>query len=106
VPIQEAAGVRFAPAPPDVSLILGVRPEDVALFRSPEAGTLPAEVYVVEPLGSENIINLRIAGQIVKARTAPTFPATAGEVLHVRIDQTRAHLFRAEGGESLTAGGQ
>ena len=35
---------------------------------------LPVEVYVVEPLGSEKIVNVRLAGHIVKARTSPTFP--------------------------------
>ena len=64
---------------------------------------MPVEVYVVEPLGSEKIVNVRLAGHIVKARTSPTFRATPGETLFARIDQSRSHLFEAGGsGEAIT----
>ena len=96
------AGERRGNAPQGVDLILGVRPEDVALARELKPDFVPAEVYVVEPLGSEKIINLRIGGHIVKARTPPTFAASAGETLFARIDQSRAHLFDAATTESLT----
>lgn len=83
-------------------LVWGVRPEDVALSREPKPEFFPAEVYVVEPLGSEKIVNLRIAGHILKARTPPTFIATAGETLFARIDQSRSHLFDAGTTEAIT----
>ena len=86
-----------------MDLILGVRPEDIALSRTSEGDDwLPVEVYVVEPLGSEKIINIKVAGHILKARTSPTFPARTGETLYARIDQTRAHLFDAQTTRSLT----
>lgn len=93
LPIQTEAAARFASAPGEKELVLGVRPEDIHLAREAKPGFLAAEVYVVEPLGSENIVNLRLAGHLLKARTAPTFTARPGEVLFARIDQTRAHLF-------------
>ncbi|GAB4463445.1 MAG: ABC transporter ATP-binding protein [Armatimonadaceae bacterium] len=83
-------------------LVLGVRPEDIVLSREPKPEFIPAEVYVVEPLGSEKIVNLILAGHIIKARTPPTFAAAAGETLHMRIDQSRSHLFDAEFSEAMT----
>jgi hypothetical protein len=69
---------------------------------------MPAEVYVLEPLGSENIIDLRLAGGassaesiLMKARTAPTFTPRMGDPLWARIDQDRMHLFDAETTEAL-----
>jgi ABC-type sugar transport system ATPase subunit len=56
---------------------------------------------VVEPLGSENIIDLRLAGHVFKARTAPTFTARIGEPMWARIDQDRMHLFDAATTEAL-----
>jgi ABC-type sugar transport systems, ATPase components len=102
LPVAPEAEARFGSAPEGKDLILGVRPEDIALAREPKPDFLPAEVYIVEPLGSEKIISLRIGGHVVKARTPPTFPATQGETLFARIDQSRAHLFDAATEESLT----
>jgi multiple sugar transport system ATP-binding protein len=82
-------------------LVLGVRAEDIELSRTERPEFLRAEVYVVEPLGSENIIDLRLAGHVLKARTAPTFTAAIGEPMWVRIDQSRMHLFNAATTEAL-----
>jgi len=102
LPISEDAAARFAPAPADTDLVLGVRPEDIHLSRDAKPDFLPVEVYVVEPLGSEKIINVRQAGHILKARTPPTFAARTGEILFARIDQPRAHLFDAATTETVT----
>lgn len=102
LPVQPGAKSRFASAPTNQDLILGVRPEDVALSREPRPEFSPAEVYVVEPLGAENIVDIHLAGHVVKARTPPTFTAKIGETLHVRLDQSRAHLFDAETTKALT----
>jgi multiple sugar transport system ATP-binding protein len=96
VAIQVTATERFANAPDATELVLGVRPEDVHLSTESGAETIEARVVVVELLGSENIINVEIAGHIVKARTGPTYRPHIDDVLHVRIDQSRSHLFNAE----------
>jgi multiple sugar transport system ATP-binding protein len=100
--IQPAAAERFRAAQPGKSLFLGVRPEDITLKHEAAPEFDPVEVYVVEPLGAENIIDLRIAGHALKARTLPTFKTRIGDQLSLRIDQTRAHLFDAETTVSLT----
>ena len=87
---------RFAGAPNSTELVLGVRPEDVHLLDAPTSESLEAKVVVVELLGSENIINIEIAGHVVKVRTGPTFRPHVGDVLNVRIDQSRSHLFNTE----------
>ena len=104
--ISENALPRFAHAPPNTDLILGVRPEDITLLPDAKGtDTLPAPVFLVERLGAENIVNVSVSGHIVKIRTAPTFAARAGEMLHARIDQTRAHLFGAESGLAVSGAG-
>jgi multiple sugar transport system ATP-binding protein len=96
LPIQPAAKERFAKAPVEKDLILGVRPEDISLRHEAQPEFGPVEVYVVEPLGAENIIDLLLAGNAFKARTPPTFMARIGDTLQMRIDHSRAHLFDAE----------
>jgi multiple sugar transport system ATP-binding protein len=101
LPLEPAARRRLADAPTERPLILGVRPEDLAVSREEQPGFLATEVYVVEPLGSENILDLRLVGQVLKARTAPTFQARMGERMGVRIDPERFHLFDAESTEAI-----
>ncbi len=93
MPVQPEARSRFADVPIGTSLMLGVRPEDIALRRDSAADFMDVEVYVVEPLGSENIVDVRLAGNAFKARTLPTFTAKIGDTLYMRVDQSRAHLF-------------
>ncbi|HZP84469.1 MAG TPA: ABC transporter ATP-binding protein [Chthonomonadaceae bacterium] len=95
LPVHAAARERFAAAPTGRDLVLGVRPEDVALRHDPQPEFSPVEVYVVEPLGAENIVDIRLAGHVLKVRTLPTFTAKIGDTLYMRIDQSRAHLFDA-----------
>jgi multiple sugar transport system ATP-binding protein len=99
--LEPATRQRLAGVPAERDLVLGVRPEDLAVSREERPGYLATEVYVVEPLGSENILDLRLAGKVLKARTAPTFQARMGEKLWVRIDPERMHLFDAESTEAL-----
>jgi multiple sugar transport system ATP-binding protein len=101
IALQNSMRQRLASASADKPLVLGVRPEDVMLERSATSEFLPSEVYVVEPLGFENIIDVRLAGHVVKVRTAPTFTARIGETLYMRIDQERARVFDAETTEAM-----
>jgi multiple sugar transport system ATP-binding protein len=102
LPVQPGATARFANAPTGTNLIFGVRPEDVALRHDAAPEFAPVEVYVVEPLGSENIVDVRLAGHVLKARTLPTFTAKIGDTLTMRMDQSRAHLFDVETTRALT----
>ena len=77
----------------------------MALVPSAEPGTIPVKVVVVELLGSENIINVELAGHMVKARTGPTFRPHVGEVLHAHVEQSRTHLFDAGTEVNVNAAG-
>jgi multiple sugar transport system ATP-binding protein len=103
IALMDSGKERLGSAPTEQELILGVRPEDILLSHEPKPEFLPVETYVVEPLGSEKIVNVRLAGHVVKARTSPTFRATPGETLFARIDQSRSHLFMSTiSGEAIT----
>src|ERR1051326_7233032 len=69
IAIHPDAKARFAPAPEGKDLILGVRPEDLALRREAQPEFDPVDVYVVEPLGAENIFTVNLRGDSFKVRT-------------------------------------
>ena len=58
-----------------------------------------AEVYSVEPLGAETIVELTLgtdtagAHTILKACTVPNFEAEIGQYLYVSFVQERMHFF-------------
>jgi multiple sugar transport system ATP-binding protein len=54
-------------------LVLGIRPEWVEIDRKKSNGQVGAEIYVVEPLGSSQIIDLKIGNDIIKSRTSADF---------------------------------
>jgi multiple sugar transport system ATP-binding protein len=103
LPLDAAGQERFKGVSGGVDLMLGVRPEDVHVSHEKQLNALPVPVYVVENLGSEKIINIQIAGHIIKARTTPTFHCAVGDTLFATIDQSRSHLFDAKTEEKLSA---
>jgi multiple sugar transport system ATP-binding protein len=58
-------------------------------------------VVVTEPLGAENLVVLATAGGEVTARLAPTVAPRADEVLRLRLDLARMHLFDPQSGHAL-----
>jgi multiple sugar transport system ATP-binding protein len=69
-------------------VVLGVRPEDVRVF--PQEETLyPAEVYVFEPLGVQNIVTLKIADTLIKATLSGDVFLQIGEKVSVSFREIR-----------------
>ena len=83
------------------SLTMGIRPEalDVALTAGP--GHIEVEAHGIEPLGSHDIVDLRLGEQILRARTRSGFVPGPGSRIFVRADPARAHFFDTARGTSL-----
>lgn len=97
--IQKTALQRVA----DREVILGVRPEDVAVDETLPAG--PAEwagiVEWVEWLGAEMVVRLNVRGQPILTRLKAVKPFPVGTVLGVGIDPAKARYFDASTGQAL-----
>ena len=72
-------------------IVLGIRAENMEMLAEPVPDSVPVLVEVVEPLGSQNLLTVDLAGHRFKVSTHPTFPAKADEHLFVRLpaDQIR-----------------
>jgi multiple sugar transport system ATP-binding protein len=84
-------------------LTLGVRPEDIAISNAQADGAIPAEVYVVEPMGNEVLASFRVGDTQLMARTAADWEATSGETKWLIFNPHKLHLFDAESGMRLAA---
>jgi multiple sugar transport system ATP-binding protein len=82
-------------------LALGIRPEGVLVSREAQEDYLPVEAHIIEPLGSHDIVDLKVGEAMLRARTPAGFVPRAGEWVHARIDSAQAHFFDTRSGRSL-----
>jgi multiple sugar transport system ATP-binding protein len=88
-------------AAPSSGLTLGIRPEGVQVRHDAADGFLPVEAQIIEPLGSHDIVDLKIGSQMLRARTKAGYVGKAGDRVFARIDPAHTHFFDAASGQSL-----
>lgn len=95
--VQLTIPVEHQGISPGSTVTLGVRPEHLGLQKGENkasASLLPAEVTVVEHLGGEILIHIRLAdGEEIEIKAPGHYSVTPGERLDVTIDHTLCHLF-------------
>jgi multiple sugar transport system ATP-binding protein len=101
----EAGGIRIkVPAAKTQSLMpykgqgvtLGVRPEDLRLGEGSTDLSFETVVEIVEPLGSEILLDTRTAGQQIVARVEPSVRTQPREKIHLTFVPDRIHFFDAK----------
>jgi multiple sugar transport system ATP-binding protein len=83
---------------------LGIRPEDLRVGSGADSADLAfdAVVDVVEPLGSEILLDATVAGQSVVARVEPTVKARPHERIRLAFVPDRIHFFDTKTEEVIT----
>lgn len=72
---------------------IGVRPEHVRVSMTPEAGAIQAEVFVVEDLGSELLLDMRVDGQPMVARISGIEEPAIGDTVWLGFEYEDIHVF-------------
>jgi multiple sugar transport system ATP-binding protein len=80
---------------------LGARPEDLRLVEPGTAGALPGEVYVVEPMGNEALVDVTVDGTRITVRSERDFRAPIGSPIGVAVDGARCCFFTSEGATAV-----
>lgn len=86
------------------NVVVGVRPEDFEIETTPVKNSVPATVYVLEPLGRDVIINVRLedtGNDIVKIFAEPNTTFEPDERVYITPKQEKVHLFDPETEEAL-----
>jgi len=99
VPLDGEVAKKAAALGAGRQVIMGIRPEDVSVAE--EGGDGRAEVYVVEPLGRDMLLDLRIQEAPVRVLAPPSFHAAIGSSISLVFDRTKIHLFDPESKEAL-----
>ena len=86
------------------TVVFGARPEHLRLNAGNEPGlsdSFDATVDLIEPMGSDSLVWLKLAGQILSARVESSQIYKPNEKITVRFRVGLASLFDAESGERL-----
>jgi len=77
---------------------LGIRPEDlhVATDADPAGLAFPSKVEVVEQLGSEILLDVRVGDDTMVAAVEPTVRAKVQDQLRLAVNPARMHFFDAK----------
>jgi multiple sugar transport system ATP-binding protein len=74
---------------------MGIRPEDL---RFTDAGSaLTGEIYVIEPMGNETLVDVRLEGERMSVRAHRGFTAAIGSRIGVTFDPADVCFFDATG---------
>ena len=90
-------------AVPDMPIEFGVRPEHIRVLRGGKAakGDVDAIVELVEPMGSDALVWLKVAGQSMSARVESSDNYRPGEKVRVQFRVDHASLFDEATGNRL-----
>jgi len=78
-------------------VIMGIRPEDVSIA---DGGT-QGEIYVVEPLGRDDLVDVRIGDIEIHVLANPTLGTKMGERTSLKFDTKEVQFFDPETEQSL-----
>jgi multiple sugar transport system ATP-binding protein len=97
LPLPPAVARNVRAGGTDREVILGVRPEGIYLAPHPEEGSLPASIYVTEPLGHNLIVDVRFGDRVIRARADRNVDRLASlqpdDPVHIRFDAAQIHVF-------------
>jgi multiple sugar transport system ATP-binding protein len=83
-------------------VVLGIRPEDiVAHTENKGTDSVKGEVYVVEPLGSDLILDIKVGEALIKVKASPTQKVSPGTVIWLTFDRNKLHVFDKKTGKTL-----
>ena len=76
---------------------MGMRPEDLSLVDPATPNALQCEIYVVEPMGNETLVDVRVGDEHLSVRAGRGFTARVGSKVGVKFDADDACFFDAKG---------
>ena len=76
---------------------MGVRPRGLAPAAEAGPATISGRVDLIEPMGAETLIHLRIGDDDLRVVTGRGHPAAVGETMHVAPTPGQVHLFDHDG---------
>jgi multiple sugar transport system ATP-binding protein len=90
--------IRLASPAPDGPTVLGFRPEHVSIVEPGADGAAAGEIYVVEPLGNETLVAVKVGDELINVRAPADFAPSVGARCGVYPAAGHIHLFDPDSG--------
>jgi multiple sugar transport system ATP-binding protein len=84
-------------------IMIGIRAENMETLNTPADDAIKVRVLVVEPLGSQNLLTVKIGNDTVKVATHPTFKVAPDEDLWLRFPADKTRWVDRDSGRVLYA---
>lgn len=101
LPVTGELGTRLRADNGLAEVWLGIRAENIETLTAPAKGALPGEVFVVEPLGSHNLLTVKVGHEIVKVNTHADATFTLGQKLWLRLTPDKIRWIAKNTGQAL-----
>ncbi len=85
----------------DQEMVIGIRAENMETLRTPADDAMKVTVQVVEPLGSQNLLTVRIGDDLIKVATHPTFQIEPGDDVWLRFPADKIRWIDRQSGQVL-----
>ncbi|MCA9963042.1 MAG: ABC transporter ATP-binding protein [Anaerolineales bacterium] len=82
-------------------IVLGIRAENMETLLEPVADAVPVTVDVVEPLGSQNLLTVKIGGDVIKVSTHPDLKVRSNQPVWLRFPANKIRWIDRESGRVL-----
>lgn len=82
-------------------IVLGVRPENIEVYDNYIDNSIKSSVYIVEPMGSEFIINVKMGESLWKIKYSGDKLFKPGDTIYLKLNMNKIHLFNKKTEESI-----
>ncbi len=82
-------------------IVIGIRAENMETLAEPVADALKVSVLVVEPLGAQNLLTVKIGANTVKISTHPSFAVAPDQPVWLRFPEDKIRWIDRDSGQVL-----
>jgi len=82
-------------------IVAGIRAENMEALLQPAPDSLQVKVLVVEPLGSQNLLTIRIENNTIKVSTHPDFRVVPDQDIWIRFPGDKIRWYDREMGRAI-----
>jgi multiple sugar transport system ATP-binding protein len=86
----------------DKKVTIGIRAEAMEVLEAEAPDALGVNVEVVEPLGSQNLLTVRVGGSVMKVSTRPDLPVKSGDTIWLRFPEAKIRWLDADTGHAIS----
>lgn len=79
-------------------LLMGIRAENIQASVEPTPEAIPAQVLVIEPLGSHLLLTTQVGDTPIKVQTRIDFPVKVNQTIYLNIESHRVRWFDPQTG--------